>query len=181
MPRFVGGQAAPARLLAEKLTPFGTHSDGEPPLVADCALAVRAQERGDASPEERATPPLLIAFDRLLSTRTALAESTTRAPIYVGVTFVSPPPKKMSVYPTGADLLWSLRTMKLRLGKLLPIQRTDDPTPRYFFPSFTRLSRFARRDGLSRHHHSRHTAPSSRSRTQALRASSGTERKVVTG
>src|SRR5215470_15753018 len=65
MPRFVGGQAAPARLLAEKLTPFGTHSDGEPPLVADCALAVRAQERGDASPEERATPPLLIASDRL--------------------------------------------------------------------------------------------------------------------
>jgi len=38
--------------------------------------------------------------------------------------------------------------MKLRLGKLLPIQRTYDQTPRYFFPSFTAHSLLFCRDSL---------------------------------
>ena len=46
----------------------------------------------------------------------ALVEPTTLAPIHVGVSFVSPLPKEGSVYAARADLLWSLRTMKLRLG-----------------------------------------------------------------
>jgi len=58
------------------------------------------------------------------------------------------PPRRVSVYPARADLLWGLKTMKLRLGKLLPIQRTYDQTPRYFFPSFTAHSLPFCRDSL---------------------------------
>src|SRR5215470_3484694 len=60
----------------------------------------------DANPGERATPPLLMAFDYLCTNADALVEPTAQAPIHVGVTFVSPPPKRVSVYPARADLLW---------------------------------------------------------------------------